>query len=62
MVATLTEVNDALVKALVQRMAKQQVEAAAADAALEQQVKAGAASDVLAAAANEQQVALKKAA
>jgi hypothetical protein len=61
-VATLTEVNDALVKALVQRMAKQQVEAAAADAALEQQVKAGAASDVLAAAANEQQAELKKAA
>lgn len=63
-VATLTDVNGALVKALIQRIAKQQVEAEVADAELSKQVAAEKAGDLLGAAlaANEEQANLAKAA
>jgi hypothetical protein len=63
-VATLTDVNESLVKALVQRIAKQQVEVAAVDAELSKQVAAEQAGDLLGAAlaANEEQTLLAKAA
>ena len=56
-VGTLSEINDALVNALIQRMAKQQVAKASADAELEKQVKSES-SDMLAGAkVNTQKVA-----
>jgi RNA 3'-terminal phosphate cyclase len=63
-VATLTDVNESLVNALVQRIAKQQVEVAAADAELSKQVAAEQAGDLLGAAlaANEEHALLAKAA
>lgn len=63
-IATLTDVNEALVKALVQRIAKQQVEAAAADVELSKQIAAEQAGDLLGAAlaANEEHSVLAKAA
>ena len=63
-VATLTDVNGALVKAVIQRIAKQQVEAEVADAELSKQVAAEKAGDLLGAAlaANEEQANLPKAA
>ncbi len=56
-VGTLSEINDALVNALIQRMAKQQVAKAQADAELDKQVKSES-SDMLASAkVNTQKVA-----
>jgi hypothetical protein len=63
-VATLTDVNEAFMKTLVQRIAKQQVEVAAADAELSKQVAAEKAGDLLGAAfaANEEHALMAKAA